>query len=147
MFQGEYEHSLDEKNRVVLPSGLRKNFPEDKLKEGFSLVIGRKGRCLELHPMDEWRSWIERLHASYSDDNEEADEYLRDILASAYEIEIDKKYRFVIPEARKKEAGLETEVVFVGVFKRIEIWDRRRWEERKKERMGKQAPPPMERRE
>jgi MraZ protein len=144
MFQGEYEHTLDDKNRVVLPAGMRKGTAEQTLQFGFTLAIGRRARCLELHPMQEWTKKIERLQGSYTEDNEEAEEYLRDLLASANEILLDRQYRFVLPDARKKDAGIEKEVVFIGMWNRIEIWDKTRWEERRRQREGKQAPPPLQ---
>ena len=141
MYQGEYDCTLDEKNRVVLPSGLRKGKPEALLKEGFTLVIGRKAQFLELHPMHEWTKRVDRLQSRYTDDDAEAEEYFRDIISSAFEINLDKNYRFVIPEARKKDAGIGREVVFIGMWQRIEIWDKKRWEERRLSRAGKQELP------
>lgn len=144
MFQGEYEHTLDEKNRVVLPAGIRKGTAERMLEYGFTLVIGRRARCLELHPMQDWTKKIERQRAAYTDDNEEAEEYFRDILSSAFEVVLDRQYRFVVPDARKKDAGIDKEVVFIGMWNWIEIWDKTRWEERKSKRAGKQTPPPRQ---
>lgn len=145
MFQGEYEYTLDDKNRVVLPASLRKGVPDRKLDEGFTLVIGKRAQCLELHPMEEWTNRIVRQQALYSDDNEEAEEYFRDILSSAYEVYLDKNYRFVIPEARKIDASIGREVVFVGMWERIELWDRKRWLERRTARVGKQVLPKPDR--
>jgi MraZ protein len=145
MFKGEFEYVLDDKNRVVLPASLRKDVSDEKLTEGFILVIGRKAQCLEIHPKRDWMQRIERQHDLYSDDDEEAEEYFRDIISSAFDVELDKNYRFVIPEARKKEARVGKEVVFIGVWKRIEIWDKERWLERKNARAGKQSPPKADR--
>lgn len=145
MFQGEYEHTLDEKNRVVLPAGIRKGTAERMLEYGFTLVIGRRARYLELHPMQDWTKKIERQRAAYTDDNEEAEEYFRDILSSAFEVFLDKNYRFVIPEARKNEAGIGKDVVIVGMWQRIEIWDKGLWSERKAQRAGRQSIPKVDR--
>ena len=145
MFQGEFEHTLDEKNRVVFPSNLRKGVPDRKLEEGFTLVIGRRAQYLELHPMSEWEDRIRHQQALYSEDNEEAEEYFRDILSSAFEVFLDKNYRFVIPEARKNEAGIGKDVVIVGMWQRIEIWDKGLWSERKAQRAGRQSIPKVDR--
>ncbi|MBN1444440.1 MAG: hypothetical protein JXA90_17135 [Planctomycetes bacterium] len=141
MYQGEYECTLDDKNRVVLPAGLRKGKPEARLSEGFTLAIGGKGQCLELHLMQDWKERIDDELSRYSPQNEAAQEYFRDIIPSAFEVFLDKNYRFVIPEARKKDAGIGKEVVFIGMWHRIEIWDKQRWEERRTSRAGKQTPP------
>jgi MraZ protein len=142
MFQGQFEHTLDDKNRVVLPVGLRKGLTGEQLQEGFTLGIGRRATCLELQPTRDWREWAAKQRSLYDESDDEAYEYLLDIFSSATEITLDAQYRFVLPEGKKKDAGIETEIVFVGRDKVIQIWDRKRWEERKKERAGKQAPPP-----
>lgn len=145
MFKGEFEHALDEKNRVVLPSVLRKGVREEKLREGFVLVIGRRAQYLELHPKQDWAERIERQQALYSETNVEAEEYFRDIFSSAIDVDLDRNFRFVVPEAKKQEAGIGKEAVFIGIFNRIEIWDKGRWLERKQRRAGKQELPKADR--
>jgi MraZ protein len=140
MFLGEYEHSLDDKNRVVLPSGLRKDISEEKLAKGFILARGSMSRCLDLHPKTEWMRLLKHLE-SYPYENEEAQEYLRDLFSSAEEVQLDKQFRFLIPDARRIEAGIEKDVYFVGVMKKIEIWPKQLWETRREERRGKFKPP------
>ncbi|MEM7235136.1 MAG: division/cell wall cluster transcriptional repressor MraZ, partial [Planctomycetota bacterium] len=60
---------------------------------------------------------------------------------SANEIVLDKNNRFVVPETQKNEAGMEKDVVFIGMWDRVEVWDKERWIARKKDRAGKQSPP------
>ena len=141
MFQGEYEYTLDEKNRVVLPANLRKGMHENRLGEGFTVVIGRQAKYLALHPMQEWVKHIDELQNRFSEEDEDAEEYFRDILSSAIEINLDSNYRFIIPEASKNDAEIGREVIFIGMWKHIEIWDKERWAERKRQRAGLQSFP------
>jgi MraZ protein len=142
MFLGEYAHSLDEKNRVVFPLALRKHLPDQKLEEGFVLAAGTLNRCLDLHPKAEWRAHVETFERRHAPEDEEAQEYLRDLLSSAVEIQLDKQYRILLPEARLAEAGIGREVIFVGMSKKIEIWPRASWEARRTKRKGQMKQPP-----
>lgn len=141
-FQGVYEYTLDEKNRVVLPASLRKCLDPDVLKRGFTVTIGTNARFLELHPRDSWVQWVRDMRTRYDRYDARGQEFIRDVLGSAYEVVPDRNYRFVIPEASKTEAAIDREVVFVGMWDRIELWDRERWLARKRERAGRQEPPP-----
>jgi MraZ protein len=141
MFLGEYEHSLDEKNRVVLPSNHRKEISEEKLAKGFVLARGSMSQCLDLHPKGEWLRLVRHLEGLYPYEDEEAQEYLRDLFSSAEEVQLDKQFRFVIPDARRLEVGIEKDVFFVGNSRKIEIWPKERWEARRGERRGKFRPP------
>jgi transcriptional regulator MraZ len=141
MFLGTYEHALDDKNRVVLPAGLRKYISEARLEGGFVLAAGTRNQCLDLHPMAEWLAFVRGLEARYPPEDEEAQEFFRDLLSSAVEVQLDKQYRFLIPDARKVEAGIERDVYFVGVSKKIEIWAKERWDARKSGRQGIMRPP------
>jgi MraZ protein len=139
MFLGSHEHSLDEKNRVVLPQGLRKYLSEGKLEEGFVLVAGTKNRFLELHPMEEWIRREKKLAESLVQGDESSEEALLDLHATVVNVELDKQYRFVIPDASRALVGIGRDVVFIGVYNKIVIYAKDRWEARSKERQGASA--------
>jgi len=62
-------------------------------------------------------------------------------MASATPVDLDKQYRFVVPDARKKEIGIGKEVVFIGMRDKIEIWAGEAWDVYRASREGKQEPP------
>ena len=142
MFLGTSEHSLDDKNRVVLPLGFRRDISDDKLREGFVLAAGSENKCLELHFREDWRAYIQKMEARYTPDDMDGQEFLRDLHSSAVEVQLDKQYRFLIPDGRKEEAGIVRDVFFVGMNKKIEIWSKDRWQERQKARKGLMRVPP-----
>ena len=121
MFMGKYEHILDPKGRLIVPS---------KYREGmgpvFIVTPGPDG-CLFAYPMNEWNNIVEELKKLPG--TREARDFTRHFLAAAAEVETDKQGRFLIPSELREKAGLEKEVVFVGVLNRIELWDKERWEE------------------
>jgi len=142
MFLGKYEHSLDDKNRVVLPLGLRKELSPEKLQEGFVLVAGTRNKFLELHPMDEWTRHEKALEERYAPGDEVAEDYLIDLHSSVVNVELDKQFRFLIPDANKHVARIVRDVYFIGMGKKILIYGKEQWDERQKERTEVMAPPP-----
>ncbi len=121
MLMGEYEHTLDEKGRVTVPSRLR-----DDLHGHFVITKGLDG-CLFIYPAEEWGKMEEHLK-SLPMTNANARAFARLFLAGAQEAEFDKQYRVLIPPRLREHAGIERDVVLVGVSTRVEMWSKERWE-------------------
>ena len=141
MFLNEFEHSLDEKSRAVLPAQHRRSVSEEALLERLYLVPGDGDECLELYPRESWDRHIEKLKSRQRFGDQDWKEFLRDFYSSASEIQLDKQYRFAIPEASRNAAGIQRDVYFVGLGDYIEVWAKERWLARKKGRVGKRKTP------
>jgi MraZ protein len=124
VFIGEYSYSLDDKGRVVLPSGFRAD-----LKGTIYVVKGFEG-CLRVYDEREW-SIQQQRYAGLSDLNEKARKLKRLIFSGMNEVVPDRQGRIKISQALLSYAGIdqEKEVVIVGVDTHIEIWARQRWEQ------------------
>ena len=120
MFMGEYNHSLDEKGRVIMPSKFR-----ELLGENFVVTQGLDG-CLFVYANEEWERFVEGLRQLPG--NKEARQLQRYFMAGATLCEVDKQGRILLPAKLRQQAGLEKEVIFVGVLSKIEIWSKERWE-------------------
>lgn len=120
MLIGEYEHSLDAKGRLIMPSKLR-----DDMGEKFVITKGLDG-CLFGFSQSEWENFETKLKALPLT-NKNARDFVRFFLSGAMECELDKQGRFLIPNNLRIVAGLEKEVVTVGVGTRIEIWNKEKW--------------------
>jgi MraZ protein len=142
-FLGKFEHGLDDKNRVVLPQGFRKQLTPGELAEGFVLVAGRHNQYLELLPMQEWARLEKKLEEAYPFGDAAAEDYSMDLHASVVNVELDKQFRFLIPDSSRDLAGIEREVCFIGMGKKVVIWARERWEKRQRDRRESMAPPPV----
>jgi MraZ protein len=117
---GEHEHSLDDKNRLTLPSKLRSAFAD-----GLYVARGFDG-CLAVYPVDEW----ERLKVRYAQldpFSADARRVSRNFFGSAVPAELDKQGRLVLPQPLIDYAGLERELTVLGVHDHLEIWDRATW--------------------
>jgi len=124
MFYGEYEHTLDRKDRLVIPSKFR-----DALKEHFIerfFITRGLDKCLFMFAEDEWRSQ-EQKFKSMSFTKSEYRRFNRLYFSGASELVPDKQARILIPHYLKDYAGIKRDVYIIGVSNRIEIWSRENW--------------------
>ena len=118
---GEYQHSVDTKGRLIVPSKFR-----DTLGESFVITRGLDN-CLFGYPMEEWRKLEEKLK-SLPMTKKDARSFARFFFSGATEVEIDKQGRINIPSPLLQHANLLKECVIVGVSSKIEIWAKEAWE-------------------
>ncbi|MBR3606614.1 MAG: division/cell wall cluster transcriptional repressor MraZ [Lachnospiraceae bacterium] len=121
MFMGEYNHTIDTKGRLIIPSKFR-----EALGEEFVVTKGLDG-CLFVYDNKEWAAFEEKLK-SLPLTNKDARQFVRFFLAGAAMAEVDKQGRILVPSVLREFAGLEKEVVLIGVASRVEIWSKERWE-------------------
>jgi len=117
---GEYEHSIDAKGRLSMPAKLK-----SEIGDKFVVTKGLEG-CLFVYSLAEWQNFEEKLK-SFPLTNKNARTLTRFFLAGATECEIDKQGRFLIASNLREYAGLQKEVVIIGVLGRLEIWDKAKW--------------------
>ena len=121
MFIGEYNHTIDSKGRLIVPSKFR-----EALGDEFVVTKGLDG-CLFVYPMEEWTAFTDKLK-ELPLTKKDARQFSRFFLAGAASCEVDKQGRILIPAVLREFAGLEKDAVLVGVSSRIEIWSRSNWE-------------------
>jgi len=119
MLLGEYNHNLDAKGRVSVPSKFR-----DDLGSVFIITKGLDN-CLYAYSKDEWKIFEEKLKNLPSS----ARNFVRFFFAGATEVEVDKLGRINIPQNLRDYASLSKEVCMIGVSTRVEIWDKQKWED------------------
>ena len=117
---GEYEHSLDVKGRLIMPS----KFRED-IGEKFIVTKGLDG-CLFAFSLVEWKNFEAKLR-SLPISNKDARAFSRFFFAGAIDCELDKQGRFLISSNLREFAGFEKDAVIVGMDSRIEIWAKEKW--------------------
>ncbi|MDP4090467.1 MAG: division/cell wall cluster transcriptional repressor MraZ [Bacillota bacterium] len=122
MFIGEYQHAIDNKNRMIIPSKFR-----EALGDSFVLTKGLDG-CLYAYTAAEWKIMEDKLK-SLPLTSKDARAFVRFFFSGANEIEVDKQGRALIPQNLMEYAGIEKEIVSIGVSTRIEIWSKAKWDE------------------
>jgi MraZ protein len=121
MFLGEFEHLIDDKNRLTLPAKFR-----EALAEGVVVTRGMDG-CLSVYPPDQWQSLVETRLGSLDPLSQDDRMMQRYFFAAAAEAQPDKQGRIMLPAALIEHAGLGREVIVAGVHDHLEIWDRAAW--------------------
>ena len=123
MFLGEYQHTLDDKGRVILPAKFR-----DLLGKGAVIAKGRD-QCLAVYPPDEWEE-VARRTRELARGGERERAAARALFAGAGEVQPDKQGRVAVPPNLRAYARLGRDVVVTGAFTHVEIWNAEDWERR-----------------
>lgn len=121
MFMGEYNHTIDAKGRLIMPSKFR-----EALGEEFVVTKGLDG-CLFVYDNDTWLEVEKNLRSLPV--NKESRQMVRFFSAGAACLETDAQGRVLIPANLREFAGLVKDVVLIGVAGRVEIWDKARYDE------------------
>ena len=125
-FLGEYEATLDPKGRFLLPSGFKKQLPEDSSAR---FVINRGfEKCLSLYPIKSWEPIFAEI-SRLNDFDPKVREFRRYFLNGATLMELDGAGRLLIPQNLKEHAGLEKDIVLVAAVNKIEIWDKTKYQQ------------------
>ena len=122
MFMGEYNHTIDAKGRLIIPSKFR-----DLLGTEFVVTKGLDV-CLFVYPNEEWAT-IEEKFKSIPLTTKDARKFSRFFFAGAASCEVDKQGRILLPQVLRDYADLQKDVVLAGVLGRVEIWSRDRWQD------------------
>ncbi len=120
MFMGRYNHTIDPKGRLSIPSKYR-----EILGEEFVVSKGMDG-CLFVYANEEWKVFEAKL-ASLPLINQEARQFARFFLSGAQYVTVDKQGRILMPQDLREFAGLEKDVVLAGMGSRIEVWSLDNW--------------------
>jgi MraZ protein len=130
MLLGEYEHTLDEKNRLTLPAKFRQ-----ALGGGVVATRGMDG-CLFVFTREDWDAFVSARLEGLNPFSREARQMSRFMFAGATETELDKQGRIMLPPALIEHGRLGREVVVAGVRDHVEIWDRAAWRKQLEEVEG-----------
>lgn len=128
MFTGKHLHTIDDNNRLAIPSSIRKCVDEEKEGKGFFITPGLD-KCLAIYPPLHFKEITKKL-SELMFTNQKARTFQRLFFSkSSSFVTCDKQGRIIIPQLHKDYAGLKKEVVIIGVMDRIEIWDLQHWNE------------------
>ncbi|HVZ12022.1 MAG TPA: division/cell wall cluster transcriptional repressor MraZ [Patescibacteria group bacterium] len=130
MLIGQYEGKIDEKGRISLPKKFREILGDEIIiTHGFE-------NSLTVVARPEWENLLEgtrgRPFIEY-----ETRETQRFLLGGASEVKSDSKGRFILPSYLRTFAGIESNIIFLGLSRYVEIWDLGRWEKYKANLSGK----------
>ena len=122
-FMGEYNHSLDSKGRLIVPSKFR-----DLLGDEFYVTKGLDP-CLVAYTPEKWQEVLDSLEEQLPTNFRNGREMRRYLIGGSAEVEIDKQGRVLIPGNLRQFAHLEKNLVLVGAGDYFEIWDEQAWQQ------------------
>ena len=125
-FLGEYEATIDNKGRFLLPAGIKKQLPEG---DNTQFVVNRGfEKCLTLYPIKTWEPIFTEI-SKLNDFDPKVREFRRYFLNGATVLELDTANRLLIPPNLKEHAGLEKDIVLVSAINKLEIWDKSKYQQ------------------
>lgn len=126
MFIGEFQHNIDQKGRMAIPVKFR-----HQLNAGVIITRGLD-HCLFVYNEGEWRLLADRLiNLPLTQANSRA--FVRLMMAGAMQVNLDSQGRILLPDYLREYAALGKEVVVAGLYNRIEVWDKEKWSQYKKQ--------------
>ncbi|MFW6026956.1 MAG: division/cell wall cluster transcriptional repressor MraZ [Candidatus Woesearchaeota archaeon] len=121
MFIGQYDHQLDEKNRLRVPAKLRKRLGKDYI------VTKGTNKCLFIFPHEQMQEKLLKKFDNVPIFDDKTRKSIRFILSSAFEVQEDKQGRFVLPKNLKEHAKIKKDIVIIGMGDYLEIWSLEEW--------------------
>ena len=126
MFTGEYRHSVDDKGRIAVPAKFRA-----QLASG-AVVSRWLDECLAIHTREGWDALAAKVAVLPITDRASR-LFQRFVFANAFEADLDRQGRVVVPAYLREMAGLDDEAVIVGSRDHAEIWSPGRWDDYRRE--------------
>ena len=124
-FSGKYYYTVDPKGRIIIPAPFREIITSNYSTKLF-ITNAPFEQCLYIYPLEEWNKLQEQIRAKPRSDDA-IRFFMRRVIASAVEVEIDKQGRILIPVALREDANINSDVVIAGQVEKIELWDREEW--------------------
>jgi MraZ protein len=125
MFRGSSFHTIDVKGRLIIPARFR-----DVIRgadSGERIMLSRMDGCLVAYALEEWRR-IEARILQLAQKSDSMRRFRRVFIGGAFDCACDKQERILIPPLLREYAGLQKDVVLVGVLDHFEVWSREKWE-------------------
>jgi MraZ protein len=124
MFRGSSYHTIDDKGRIVIPSRFRQLVRSDGAD---AMIVTRMDQCLLGYPFEAWTK-LETKIMQLAEKSEYMRRFRRIFIGGAAECSCDKQDRILIPPMLRQYAGLNKDIVLVGVTDHFEIWSRENFE-------------------
>lgn len=121
-FSGKHYKSLDTKGRLIVPAPFREILSSNHSSK---IIITNEvfDRCLCAYPVEEWQKLMNKVN-QMPQTSDPVKYFMRRVIGSAVECEFDKQGRVLVSPALRTDAGLDGDVVMLGLGNRIEIWDK-----------------------
>ena len=125
MFRGSSNHTIDPKGRIIIPARFRDTL---RTENGNGAMVTVMDNCLFAFPFETWFE-IENKIMSLPTTNTYMRRFRRVFIGEASECKCDRQDRILVPPTMREYAGLEKDIVLVGMLDHFQIWSKQKWEE------------------
>ncbi len=125
-FRGQFLAKIDAKSRLALPVTVRNSLPDSK-RLVITNSIYKNKKCLDLYTLEAWLKLEEKI-AKLPSLNANVQAFQRFYLSAGSVIDMDGQNRLLVPKNLKQFAGIDLDLVLVGMGNKLEIWDKSSWE-------------------
>jgi MraZ protein len=122
-FNGNFEHTLDAKHRLTVPSKFRAQLA------GKVFLVKGVDRCISVYPEDTYSAMTSAALAGLNPFSPEARELWRFFHGNAADVELDSAGRVMLPPGHRAHAGIDRAVMIVGAGDSLELWDQQAWQD------------------
>ncbi len=123
MFESTSFHTIDPKGRIIIPARFRDYI---KASGDYGIVVSNRNKCLFAYTVPEWKVLKRKILGAK---NVTTEHLKRFFVGNACTLKCDRQDRILLPPNLREYAGLDKEIVMVGIEERFEIWDKERWTE------------------
>jgi MraZ protein len=127
-FTGTYYYTIDPKGRIIIPSPLREIIASKYESSKIFITNAAFDKCLHIYPEAEWGVLEEKVKGKPTTDKA-MQYFMRRVFSAVVPCEMDKNGRMMVPYELRQNAGIQDEIVIVGLMDRLEIWDKKKWDE------------------
>ena len=125
-FSGTYYFTVDTKGRIIIPAPFREIISTNYSTKLY-VTNAPVDQCIRIYPLEEWSKLQDKVRTKPSSDKH-IKFFMRRVIGSAVEVDLDKQGRILIPVALRENAKINSNVVIVGQVERLELWDRDEWD-------------------
>jgi MraZ protein len=123
VFRSSSFHTIDLKGRIIIPARFRKVL---QAEDEYGVVISIKDGCIYAFTFSGWKELEQKIRENKSVG---MGKFKRFFLGNACPLTCDKQDRILIPQSLRTYAGIEKEIVLVGILDHFEIWSREKWDQ------------------
>lgn len=121
-FSGKFYYTVDPKGRLIVPASFREIISANYSPKLY-ITVDIFDKCIHIYPFEEWTKIEEKVKKAPKT-NESIRYFMRTVVASAVECEMDKQGRLQIPSSLRIDMGIDGDIVILGLVDKIEIWDK-----------------------
>jgi MraZ protein len=123
-YQGEFESTIDQRGRFVLPQGVMKQFVQNDAQQTSFMISRGFEKCLTIYSIESWDAMIAKIN-KLNDFDPKVRAFRRLFMGGATKVELDTSNRLTTPSSLKEYADLSKDIIITAANGKFELWDKK----------------------